>query len=209
MSTQARVDGLPALSKPDSHICVGCMHGKHHRGAFPTHAKRKRVSTPGSFFHCDISGPFQVLSHGGHSYFITFKDDHSSFRFVFFMTNRSEALSKFKILYKLAKKETGHSMSKLRTNNGREFLSKDFQDFVQAKGIRHELTAPYTPEQNSVVERDNRTVVESARSMLYYYSMPLSFWGEAINTAVYVLNRVSSRILNGETPYTKWLLLNV
>jgi len=105
---------------------------------------------------------------------------------------------------KLAKKETGHSMSKLRTDNGREFLSKDFQDFIQAKGIRHELTAPYTPEQNSVVERDNRTVVESARSMLYHYSMPLSFWGEAVNTAVYVLNRVSSRVLHGDTPYTKW-----
>jgi transposase InsO family protein len=204
MSTQARVDGLPALSKLESPLCVGCVHGKHHRGAFPVHAERKRVSKPGLFFHCDISGPFQVLSHGGHSYFITFKDDHSSLRFVFFMTNRSKALSKLKILYKLAKKETGHSMSKLRTDNGREFLSKDFQDFIQLKGIRYELTAPYTPEQNFVVERDNRTVVESARSMLYHYSMPLSFWGEAINTAVYVLNRVSSRTLHGDTPYTKW-----
>ena len=164
----------------------------------------KRVSTPGLFFHCDISGPFQVLSHGGHSYFITFKYDHSSFRFVFFMTNRSEALSKFKILYKLAKKKTGHSLSKLRSDSGREFLSKDFQDFVQLKGIRHELTAPYTPEQNSVVERDNRTVVESVRSMLHHYSMPLPFWGEAINTAVYILNRVSSMTLHGDTPYTKW-----
>jgi hypothetical protein len=197
MSTQERVAGLPELSKSESPLCAGCAHGKHHRGAFPVHAERKRVSEPGLFFHCDISGPFQVLSHGGHSYFITFKYDHSSFHFVFFMTNRSEALSKFKILYKLAKKETGHSMIKLRTDNGREFLSKDFQDFIQHKGIRHELTAPYTPEQNSVIERDNRTVVESARSMLYHYSMPLSFWGEAINTAVYILNRVSSRTLHG------------
>ena len=204
MSTHDRVEGLPTLSKPASPLCVGCTHGKHHRGPFPVHAERKRVSTPGLFFHCDISGPFQVLSHGGHSYFITFIDDHSSFRFVFFMTNRSEALSKFKILYKLAKKKTGHSLSKLRSDSGREFLSKDFQDFVQLKGIRHELTAPYTPEQNSVVERDNRTVVESARSMLHHYSMPLPFWGEAINTAVYILNRVSSRTLHGDTPYTKW-----
>ena len=204
MSHQERVDGLPELSKADNPLCVGCVHGKHHRGAFPVHAERKRVSYPGKFFHSDIFGPFQVLSHGGHSYFITFKDDHSSFRFVFFMTHRSEALSKFKILYKLAKKETGHSMTTLRSDNGREFLSKDFQDFVQLKGIRHELTAPYTPEQNSVVERDNRTVVESARSMLFHYSMPLPFWAEAINTAVYTLNRVSSRTLHGDTPYTKW-----
>ena len=106
MSSQARVEGLPALSKPDSSLCVGCAHGKHHRGSFPVNTERKRVSRPGLFFHCDIPGPFQVLSHGGHSYFITFKDDHSSFRFVFFMIARSEALSKFKILYKLAKKKT-------------------------------------------------------------------------------------------------------
>ena len=204
MSNQDRVEGLPALSKSDSSLCVGCAHGKHHRGSFPVHAERKRVSKPGLFFHCDISGPFQVLSHGGHSYFITFKDDHSSFRFVFFMTTRSEALSKFKILYKLAKKETGHSLSKLRTDNGQEFISKDFQDFIQLKGIRHELTAPYTPEQNFMVERDNRMVVKSARSMLHHYSMPLPFWGEAINTSVYILNRVSSCTLHGDTPYTKW-----
>lgn len=95
-------------------------------------------------------------------------------------------------------------MTKLRTDNGREFLAKDFQDFIHHKGIRHEFTAPYIPEQNSVAEHDNRTVVESARSMLYDYSMPLQLCGEAINTAVDVLNRVSSRTLHGDTPYTKW-----
>ena len=204
MSSQERVEGLPELTKTGSPLCTGCVHGKHHRAVFPINKERKRVSEPGSFFHCDISGPLQVQSHGGHSYFITFKDDHSSFRFVFFMVDRGEVLTKFKNLYKLAKKETGRSMSKLHTDNGREFLSKDFQAFIKLKGIRHELTAPYTPEQNSVAERDNRSVVECARSMLYNFSMPLEFWGEAINTAVYILNRVSSRTLHGDTPHTRW-----
>ena len=120
------------------------------------------------------------------------------------MVDRSEVLTKFKKLYKLANKETGRSMNKLRIDNGREFLSKDLQAFIQLKGIRHELTAPYTPAQNSVVERDNMSVVECARSMLYTFSMPLQFWGEAINTDVHVLNRVSSRMLHGDTPHTKW-----
>ena len=120
------------------------------------------------------------------------------------MADRSEVLTKFKKLYKLANKETGRSMNKLRIDNGREFLSKDLQAFIQLKGIRHELTAPYTPAQNSVVERDNMSIVECARSMLYTFSMPLQFWGEAINTDVHVLNRVSSRMLHGDTPHTKW-----
>ena len=95
-------------------------------------------------------------------------------------------------------------MVKFRTDNAKEFLSREFQDYIKQKGIRHELTAPYSLEQNSVVERDNRTMVECARSMLYQKSLPLEFWGEAVNTTVYVLNRVSSRILHGETPFTKW-----
>ena len=204
MSSRETVLGLPSFSKANPLVCTGCVHGKIHRRPFPVNPERKRVPLPGLFFHTDLVGPLQVPSLGGHSYFMTFKDDHSSFRFVFLLPDRKGILSVFKSLYKLSKKETGRSMVKLRTDNAKEFLSRDFQDFIKQKGIRHELTAPYSPEQNSVVERDNRTVVESVRSMLYQKSLPLEFWGEAVNTAVYVLNRVASRTLNGETPFTKW-----
>lgn len=95
-------------------------------------------------------------------------------------------------------------MVKLWTDNGREFLSKDFQAYMQHKGICHELTSPYSPEQIFVIERDNRTVVECAHSMLHHRSLPLEFWGEAVNTTIYILNRVSSRTLHGTTPHTKW-----
>ena len=204
MSTQEAVLGLPSFSKTTSIVCPGCVHGKIHRTPFPVNTERKRVGFPGLFFHADVAGPFQVPSLGGHSYFMTFKDDHSSFRFVFLLSDRTTILSVFKNLYKLSKKETGRSMVKLRTDNAKEFLSGEFQDYIKQKGIRHELTAPYSPEQNSVVERDNRTVVECVRSMLHQKSLPLEFWGEAVNTAVYVLNRISSRTLHGETPFTKW-----
>lgn len=83
-------------------------------------------------------------------------------------------------------------------------MSKDFQTYVQHKGIHHELTAPYNPEQNSDIECDNQTVVEYARNMLHHRSLPLELCGEAINTTIYILNRVSSRTLHGATPYTKW-----
>ena len=84
MNTQERVAGLPQFSKVGSLLCATCAHGKYHRGAFPVNDEGKRVSKPSLFFHCDISGPFQVISHDDHSYFITFKDDHSSFCFDFF-----------------------------------------------------------------------------------------------------------------------------
>ena len=204
MSSQDLVHGLPSFDKTITTVCSGCAFGNIHRTPFPINTDRKRMHKPGLFFHADISGPFQVQSYGGNYYFITFKDDHSSYRFTFFMKDKKAVLSTFQTLYKLTKKETGRSMVKLRTDNGREFLSEDFQAYVQHKGIRHEITAPYSPEQNSVIERDNRTVVECARSMLHHRSLPLEFWGEAVNTAVYILNRVSSRTLHGATPYTKW-----
>ena len=104
--------------------------------------ERKRVSELGLFFHCDISRPFQVISYGGHSHSIAFKDDHSSFCFVFFMSDRTKVLCKFMSFYILAKKETGQSMTKLQTDNGHEFLVEEFEDYIHHKGIRHKLTTP-------------------------------------------------------------------
>ena len=92
----------------------------------------------------------------------------------------------------------------MRSDNAKEYLSTRFQTFICNKGIRHETTAPYAPERNSVVERDNRRIVECARSMLYHKHVPLTFWAEVVNTAAYILNRVASRILHGLTPYEKW-----
>jgi hypothetical protein len=204
MSSQDLVNGLPSFDKTIPPVCSGCAFGKSHRTSFPINTDMKRMHKHGLYFHANISGPFQVKSYGGHYYFITFKDDHSSYRFAFFMKDKKAVLSTFQTLYKLTKKETGRSMIKLRTDNGREFLSNDFQAYLQHKGIRHELTTPYNPEHNSVIERDNHTVVECARSMLHHRSLPLEFWGEAVNTTFYILNSVSSRTLHGVTPYTKW-----
>ena len=204
ISSGETILGLLSFSTANSLVCTGCVHGKIHRRLFPVNPERKRVALPGIFFHIDLAGPFQVPSLGGHSYFMTFKDDHSSFRFVFLLPDRTGILYVFKNLYKLSRKEVGQSMVKLRTDNAKEFLSREFQDFIKQKGIRHELTALYSPEQNFVVERDNRTVVECVRSMLYHKSLPLEFWGEIVSTTIYVLNRVASHTLHGETPFTKW-----
>ena len=85
MSNRETVVGLPSLRKALSPVCTVCIHGKLHPHSFPINQERKRVAFPGLFFHCDIAGTFQVPSLGWHSYFMTFKDDHSSFRFVFLL----------------------------------------------------------------------------------------------------------------------------
>ena len=95
-------------------------------------------------------------------------------------------------------------MQIFRTEGGGEITSKRFQEYLSQKGVRHEITAPYSPEQNAFCERDNRTIMESVRSLLHTSGFPLSFWAEACHTVLYTLNRTGSRLIPGNTPFTLW-----
>ncbi|KAL4377627.1 hypothetical protein GQ457_02G041370 [Hibiscus cannabinus] len=101
-------------------------------------------------------------------------------------------------------KQSEKLVKALRTDRGGEFTSKDFWMFCEENGIHRELTSPYTPEQNGVAERKNRTVVEMARSMLQEKGLPNHFWGEAVATAVYILNISPTRAVPNQTPYEVW-----
>ena len=91
-----------------------------------------------------------------------------------------------------------------RSDRGGEFNSGEFVEYCDKLGVKHYTTAPYSPQQNGVVERRNQTVVEMARCLLKSMGMPAVFWGEAVRTAVYILNRSPTRSLDGVTPYEAW-----
>ena len=95
----------------------------------------------------------------------------------------------------------GEIVKTLRSDNGGEYTSKEFDMFCTKKGISREFTNPYCPEQNGVAERFNRTMIESARSMLYHSKLPLKFWAEAVSTAVYIRNRCPTVALKNKTPF--------
>ena len=98
----------------------------------------------------------------------------------------------------------GCSIGTLRTDNGGEYLSKEFDTYLQSRGIRHELSAPYSPAQNGVTERFNRTLMKSARTMMAQAGLSEHYWAEAVATAAYLRNRVPTRSLKKTTPYEKW-----
>ncbi len=102
------------------------------------------------------------------------------------------------------KVEFGNPVVTLRSDNGGEYIGKIFESWLLENGIRHETTVTYTPEQNGVAERINRTILESARSMMHFASLPLSLWAEACNTAVYLLNRAATKSVDGKTPFEIW-----
>jgi len=103
-----------------------------------------------------------------------------------------------------AEAESGRRLRVLRTDRGGEFTSVDFASYCAEEGVVRHLTAPYSPQQNGVVERRNQTIAGTARSLMKAKGLPAEFWGEAVSTAVFILNRSPTKALKGQTPYEAW-----
>ena len=117
--------------------------------------------------YIDVCGPMQTRSNGGIQYVITFVDDYSRcYCFSYFMKQKSEALERFKEFRAAAENETGMKIKALRSDRGGEYMSDKFSDYFKEHGRKGETTAAYSPQQNGVAERLNRTLGEAARSML-------------------------------------------
>jgi transposase InsO family protein len=100
-----------------------------------------------------------------------------------------------------AQNEFGLRIKKIRSDNGTEFKNSQTEGFLEDEGIKHEFSSPYTPQQNGVVERKNRTLLDMARTMLDEYKTSDRFWAEAINTACYAINRLYLHRILKKTSY--------
>lgn len=195
---------IPDWSKEseENFFCEGCQYGKQHKFSF--NERKNKETLPGTVIYSDICGPFSQPSIGGARYFILFKDSYTGYRQVKFLTHKSDALHFFKDYVNLCKQKFGHTVKTLHVDNGSEYSNNDFQNYLSKNGITMETTAPYTPEQNSRAERDMRTIVECARTMIYSKNLPLHLWAEAVNTATYILNRTPTTQTPGSSPYELW-----
>lgn len=146
----------------------------------------------------------QAPSLGGVRYYVAFKDDYSSFQFVFCIAQKFEALRCFKQVVATVRRDLSTAVVTLRTDRGEEFKNHHLVEFCLSEGIHQEFTAPYCPEQNGMSERDNRTIVEAVRSMLHLIGPTLQFWAEATHTAVHVLNRTGTRRHDAHMPFQMW-----
>ena len=120
------------------------------------------------------------------------------------LRQKSDAFTAFKNFKSLAEVEKGVKIKMLRTDRGGEFNSIEFDNFCVQQGIKRQLNARYSPQQNGVVERRNRTIMSLVRSMLKGANLPQEYWGEAASTSVYLLNRAPTRSLVNSTPYEMW-----
>ena len=131
-------------------------------------------------------------------------DDYSRMTSVYFMKDKSQVLRCFDIFRKLMEKKTGQQIKALRSDQGSEYTSKAFSLYCEQSGIDQQFTTIYTPQQNGVSERANRTLEETAKCMMQYASLNVKFWAEAISTAVYLKNRSPHSSIEGSTPFQLW-----
>jgi transposase InsO family protein len=201
MNRRSFVVGLPSL---DDHLvdCRACHYGKQSRLPFTTTSWRAKSKL--QLIHTDLSGPKPVPSLKGSRYYIAFIDDLTRFCWIYFMRFKSEVAGVFWRFKTWIENQSGYKIQVLRSDNGKEYTSSQFNQFCEEAGIEHQLTAPYTPQQNGVSERKNRTIMEMARCLMHEKQLPTNFWAEAANTSVFLLNRLPTKAVEGKTPFEAW-----
>jgi transposase InsO family protein len=143
------------------------------------------TSRPLELLHMDLFGPIAYLSIGGSKYGLVNADDFSHFTWVFFLQDKIETQGTLKRFLRRAQNEFELKVKKIRSDNGSEFKNLQVEEYLEEEGIKHEFFAPYTPQQNGVIERKNRMLIDMAWTMLGEYKTPKRFWSEAMNAACY------------------------
>jgi transposase InsO family protein len=164
------VRGLPLISHTEQ-FCDTCVLAKLRRGVFPKQSKY-RADKALELVHDDLCGPIKPATPGGRRYFLLLVDDATRYMWVVLLTVKSEASSDIKRIQAAAEKECGRKLRVLRTDNGGEFTAAEFVAYCADEGISRHFSAPYTPQQNRVMERRNQTVVAKAWALLKHLSCP-------------------------------------
>lgn len=182
--------------------CESCIKGKMTRTSFPKRsAPTERVL---DVIVSDVCGPMTIESLSRSRYFVTFIDVHSKYCEVAFMRQKSEVgLRLIEYLEKM-KNYFGKFPLILRTDRATEYLCEKVQNYLKSHGIKFQCTAGYSPESNGVAERENRTLVESARTMLESSQLPEFLWAEAIKNANFTFNRMLNSLDGTKTPFEKF-----
>ncbi|GMF20290.1 unnamed protein product [Phytophthora lilii] len=173
-----------------------------------------KSNAPFDIVYSDVMGPLKPKSKGEAQYIVTFIDAFSRFVQVYLIASKNLVFQRIVEFTALVKTQYRQRVKCIRTDNGGEYTSKRFDVFCRQEGIIHQTSAPYSPQQNGLAERMNRTLTEMARSMLYHMQVDKQWWGEAFMTAAHIVNRIPNtarpktnplEVLNGVKPSLEYL----
>ena len=178
-------------------VCSACCYGKIHK--FPYFPSTSTYNEPLQLLHTDLWGPTTDPSSSGYRYYISFVDAFSRYTWIFMLKQKSDALVVFKSFKTQVEFQFGFSIKTLQSDWGGEY--RPFTSLLSSFGIVHRNSVPHAHEQNGVVERKHRHIVENGLALLAQSSLPFKFWDEAFRTAVYLYNRLPSSVLSNKCPF--------
>ncbi|GKD97853.1 retrovirus-related pol polyprotein from transposon TNT 1-94, partial [Tanacetum coccineum] len=194
------VTGLPKFKYHKEHLCPSCEQGKSKKVSHPPKPvpnSKQRLH----LLHMDLCGPMRVESTNGKWFVLVIVDDYSRYILVHFLRSKDEAPKEIKTFLKKITVLLQAPVIIVRTNNGTEFKNQVLKEYFDSVGISHQASYVRTPQQNGVVERRNRTLVEATRTMLIFFRASLFLWAKAIATACYTQNRFIIHRRFDKTPY--------
>jgi len=168
-------------------VCEPCLQAKQTRSPFPE--STSTTTRPMELVHMDVMGPMPVHSLGGKRYLATFMDDYSKLSMVRPLASKADVAAASKEVLEFLSNQSSCKLKAVRTDNGTEYVNQELRSYFKSKGVEHQMTVPYTPEQNGKAERLNRTLMDKVRAMLHEAKLRKSLWAEAVNTASYLRNR--------------------
>ncbi|KAK1677837.1 hypothetical protein QYE76_038685 [Lolium multiflorum] len=191
---------MESVSFAKDRVCRACVEGKMHDSPHPskTIISSKRIL---ELLHVDLFGPVTHASLGAKKHCLVIVDDYSRYTWVYFLKTKDETQQIFIDFATEVQRQHNLLIKAIRSDNGSEFKNYTLNDFLSDEGIRHQYSAAYTPQQNGVAERKNRTLMDMARSMMAEYKSRYNFWAEAISTACHSSNRLYLRKGLNKTPY--------
>ena len=188
----------PNLSIPFDFSCETCVLAKSHRQSFKH--TNTRMKSMFSLVHSDVWGHAPIIGGNGFRYYVIFVDDCTGMTCIYFLKNKSGVFDRFISFFKMIQTQFHTTIKTLRSDNGREFVNSEMTRFCKEKGVIHQTSCVYTPEQNGVAEWKNRTILEMTRAIMIDSKVPKYFWPEAIATSIYLINRLPTKTLNMKTP---------
>ncbi|KAJ9565746.1 hypothetical protein OSB04_001712 [Centaurea solstitialis] len=194
------VTGLPSLRFTKEQLCSACEMGKIKKSSHKLKVEHNTCK-PLQLLHMDLCGPMRVQSINGRKYVLVIVDDFSRYTWVNFLRSKDGASDIINSFIRNVQVRLQLPVQVIRTDNDTEFKNRKLDSFLDSVGISHTFSAARTPQQNGVVERKNRTLVEAARTMLTFSKLPVHFWAEAVASACFTQNRslITKRFM--KTPY--------
>lgn len=190
---------------PTNDLCESCINGKQSRLPFNKGKDKSHIKRPLFIVHSDVCGPITPSTVDNKNYFVLFVDHFTHYCVTYIITYKSDVFATFKDFIAKSEAKFNTKLVNLYCDNGGEYLSTEMKSYCVEKGITYHLTVPRTPQLNGVSERMVRTITEKARSMINGAKLDKQFWGEAVLTAVYLINITPTRALKlSQTPYEMW-----